>query len=97
MKRHIIRAYELSTDIKDQDEELYFCKDTFIVNDCQVEIVDRIFYNYIPQNSRIGGKEKKPKTQLDFSRSLYVPYIKGFSDMLTRELRKEEIDVVFSK
>ena len=97
MKTLIFRAYDLCTEIKDRNEELDFLKDTFIANDYPVEVVDRIFDNYIPQKYRTNENEQKVKPQLDSSRSLYVPYVRGFSDMLKRELRKEEIDVIFSK
>ena len=97
MKTLIFRAYDLCTEVKDRNEELDFLKDTFIANDYPVEVVDRIFDNYIPKKYRTNENEQKVKPQLDSSRSLYVPYVRGFSDMLKRELRKEEINVIFSK
>ena len=72
-----------------------YLKDTFIANDYPVEVVDRIVDNYIHQKYRTN--EQKVKPQLDSFRSLYVPYVRGFSDMLKRELRKAEIDVIFCK
>ena len=97
MKTLIFRAYGLCTEVKDRNDELDFLKDIFIVNDYPFEVVDRIFDNYVPQKYRTDENEQKLNPQLDFTRSLYVLCIKGFSDMLKRELRKEEIDVVFSK
>ena len=97
MKTLIFRAYDLCTEIKDRNEDLDFLKDTFITNDYPVEVVDKIFDNYIPWKYRTNENEQKVKPQLDCSRSLYVPYVRGFSDMLKRELRKEEINVIFSK
>jgi len=37
------------------------------------------------------------KTPIDFEKSFKVPYEKGFSDILRRELQKEGIHVIFSK
>ena len=47
MKTLIFRAYDLCTEVKDRNEELHFLKDTFIANDYPVEVVDRIFDNYV--------------------------------------------------
>ena len=78
MKTLIFRAYDLCIEIKDRNEELDFLKDTFIANDYAVEVVDRIFDDYVPQKYTTDENEQKRKAQLDFTRSLYVPYIKGF-------------------
>ena len=43
------------------------------------------------------GKENTQKTPIDFEKSFKVPYVKGFSDILRRELQKEGIHVIFSK
>ena len=39
----------------------------------------------------------KPKEQINYANMLKVPYIKGIFDTLKRDLKKEEIDVIFSK
>ena len=84
------------TQIKDRNEEL---KDTFIANDFPINIVDRIlkFQKYIPHKYRTDGKENTQKTPIDFEKSFKVPYVKGFSDILRRELQKEGIHIIFSK
>ena len=82
---------------KDSNEELEFLKDTFIANDFPINIVDRIFKNYIPHKYRTDGRENTQKTPIDFEKSFKVLYVKGFSDIERRELQKEAIHVIFSK
>ena len=43
------------------------------------------------------GKKYAKDTNIDFEKSFKVPYEKGFSDILRRELQKEGIHVIFSK
>ena len=74
-----------------------FLKDTFIANDIPINIVDRIFQKYIPQRYRTDGKKiRKRHWSIDFEKSFKVPYVKGFSVFLRRELQKEGIHVIFS-
>ena len=96
IKTPIFRAYDLCTEIKDNNEELEFLKDTFIANDFPINIVDRILQKYVPHKYRTDGKENTQKTPIDFEKSFKVPYEKGFSDILRRELQKEGIHVIFS-
>ena len=71
--------------------------DTCISNGYPVEVVGKIISRYIPQKNRTINEEIKPKEQIDFENTLKIPYIKGFSDRLKRDLKKEGIDIVFSK
>ena len=59
IKTLIFRAYDLCTEIKERNEDLDFLKDIFIANDYPVEVVDRIFDNYIPQKYRTNENEQK--------------------------------------
>ena len=86
IKTPIFRAYDLCTEINDNNDELEFLKDTFIANDFPINIVDRIFQKCIPHECRTDGKENTQNTPIDFEKSFKVPYVKGFSDIFRREL-----------
>jgi len=97
MKTFIFRAYELCTLREDREAELDFLKDTFIANDCPVKVVDRVFGKYIPHKYKPNQAESELKPQNDYENVLNLPFVRGFSEKIKRELRKEGITVVFGK
>ena len=97
MKTLIYRAYDLCTLREDREEELEFLKDTFIANDCPVKVVDSVFQKYIPHKYKPQPNKEKPKHQIDFDKVINLPFIRGFSEKVKREMQKEGITVVFGK
>ena len=97
MKSLIHRAYDLCTLQEDRKDELEFLKDTFIANDCPVTVVDEVFKNYIPRKYNPMMENKEKGEQDDFGNIINLPFIKGFSERIRRELSKEGINVVFKK
>ena len=97
MKSLIHRAYDLCTLLEDRKDELEFLKDTFIATDCPVTVVDKVFKNYIPQKYNPMMEKKEKGEQEDFRKVLNLPFIKGFSERIKRELSKEGVNVVFKK
>jgi len=97
MKTLIYRAYDLCTLREDREEELELLKDTFIVNDCPVKVVDSVFQKYIPHKYKPQPNKEKPKHQIDFDKVINLPFIRGFSEKVKREMHKEGITVVFGK
>ena len=80
------RAYDLCTMKEDRHEELEFLKNTFIVNDCPPRLVDGIFKKYIPRRHNANYGNTKEEKQEDFGKVLNLPFIKGFSDKVRRDL-----------
>ena len=97
MKSLIYRAYDLCTLKEDRDEELEFLKNTFIANYCTPRLVDGIFKKYIPRRHDANYDNTKEEKKEDFEKVLNLPFIKGFSDRVRRDLVKEGVKVVFKK
>ena len=96
MQSLIHRAYDLCTLQEVRKDELEFLKDTFIANDCPVTVVDEVFKNYIPRKYNPMMENKEKGEQDDFGNIINLPFIKGFSERIRRELSKDGINVVFN-
>ena len=97
MKSLIHRAFDLCMLQEDRKDELEFLKDTFIANYCPLTVVDEVFKNYIPQKYNPMMENKEKGEQDDFGNIINLPFIKGFSERIRRELSKEGINVVYKK
>ena len=60
-------------------------------------VVGRVFGKYIPHKYRPDKAKSELKLQIDNEKVLNLPFIEGFSEKTKRELRKEDIAVVFGK
>ena len=91
MKGLIHRAHRLCDLKEDLDAELGFLKDMFISNGYPVKEVDRVFETYQPN---LDEEREKPEEEFP---SLSIPYIQGLSEKIQLLMKKEGINVVFSK
>ena len=67
-----------------------------ITGDTQTFAV-KVFGKYIPHRYKPDQAKAELKPQNDYKKVLNLHFIKGFSEKIKRELRKEGISVVFGK
>ena len=92
MKGLIYRAYRLCDEEKDLMDELGFLKDIFISNGYPVGKVEKIFKEYVPNLDKAEQDEDTNELL-----SLFIPFVPQFSENFRRIMKKEGIDVIFTK
>ena len=90
VKNMLFKAYNLCDPGPDREEEIQTLKYAFINQDYPPKDVEVTIQNY-----QDGNEENKQAENR--SESIVVPYVKGISEKLRRDLAKQDVNVVFKK
>ena len=90
VKNMLFRAYNLCDPGPDREEEIQTLKYAFINQDYPPKDIEMTIQNYQDRNEENKQAENR-------SESIVVPYVKGISEKLRRDLAKQDVNVVFKK
>ena len=86
----LFRAYNLCDPGPDREEEIQTLKYAFINQDYPPKDIEMTIQNYQDRSEENKQAENR-------SESIVVPYVKGISEKLRRDLAKQDVNVVFKK
>ena len=88
----LFRAYNLCDPGPDREQEIQTLRYAFINQDYPPKDVEQTISNY----QECEGNEENKQAE-NRSESIVVPYIRGISEKLRRDLAKQDVNVVFKK
>jgi len=92
LKNMLFRAYNLCDPGPDREQEIQTLRYAFINQDYPPKDVEQTISNY----QECEGNEENKQAE-NRSESIVVPYIRGISEKLRRDLAKQDVNVVFKK
>ena len=94
MKGLLYRAENLCDLDQDKQKEKTLITNAFIACDYPVPAVDRMIKNYRPKTEEEKIKQKEEDAKFD---KIYLPYVPKISDILRKQLKKENVKVIFTR